>query len=490
MMKSMRDPRSALLSCARSAVLLAVCLFAPSATAEMSITKSPAPTEPLLAEVYDPGFPEADCSYHGVYCAPDGKVYFTLSAHSIAVWARLYQYDPKAKTVRLLWTPQSSTPGKGHVAQGKVHSPLAEHKGELFLCTHTGHYRPDHKLPGSDTEAKPYKGGYVYAVGKQTGKGRVVAAPLHNRPLEVPMPNGTVPLGGEALISSVMDTERGLFYALSWPSAIFVKVDVATGKVKEYGKMQDGGEAVERDLPADPEAAGRQKREPNPKYQRICRTLTMDDDGNVYGSSGDGKIWKYDPKRDEVVVMESRMQDATRGAMPQAAPNLHLWRTVVWDRNGKVFYGVHWGTSWLFRFDPKADRIEPIMHWAPAKGQVKDYAQIGLAISPDQVLYGLVHAPPIKPKVQRSVHLITLDLKNLHFKDHGSVLSEDGMTLMFAETCAVAPNGDVYTAGWMEIPAERHEEVMQKRRDGGVPEVKYMFVMSLVRIPSDRIKLD
>jgi len=486
----MRGRRPGFLSCVLAASLLSICLFARSTAAEMSITKAPRPAEPLLAEVCDPGFPEADCSYHGVYCAPDGKVYFTHSAHSIAVWARLYQYDPKAKAVRPLWTPQSTTPEKGHVAQGKVHSPLAEYKGDLFLCTHTGHYRPDHKLPGSDIEAKPYGGGYVYAVNRETGKGRVVAAPLHKRPLEVPMTKGIVPLGGEALISSVMDTERGLFYALSWPSAILVKVDVSTGKVTEYGKMQDGGEAVARYLPAKPEEPGKQKREPNPRFQRICRTLAMDDEGNVYGSSGDGKIWKYDLKRDEVVIMKSRMQDATRGSMPRAAPYLHLWRTIVWDRKAKVFYGVHWGTSWLFRFDPKADKIEPIMHWAPAKGQVKDYAQIGLAISSDQVLYGFVHAPRLKPKVQRSVHLITLDLKSLRFKDHGNVLSEDGMTLMFAETCAVAPNGDVYTAGWMEIPPERHEEVTQKRRDGGVPEVKYMFVMSLVRIPSERVTLD
>lgn len=454
-----------------------------SATAEVAIAKAPAPTEPLIAEVYDPGFPESDCSYHGVYCASDGKVLFTLSAHSIAVWNRVYQFDPASKKVKLFWTPESATPEKGHVAQGKVHSPLAEYQGDVLLCTHSGHYRADHTLPGSDVEVKPYKGGYVFAVGRQAGKGRVVAAPLHSRPIEVPRPKDLVPMGGEALISSIMDTSRGLFYALSWPSAILVKVEVNTGKVSEYGKRQDGGEAVPRRLP--PEGKG----EINPRYQQICRTLCMDDEGNVYGSAGDGTIWKYDGRLDKVVTMQSRMQDATRGKMPTAAPWLQLWRTIVWDQAEKVFYGVHWGTSWLFRFDPKADKIEPVMHWAPAKGQVKDYAQLGLAMGPNRVLYGLVHAPRLKKHVQRSVHLITLDLKIRQFRDHGNILAEDGMTLMFAESCAVAPNGDVYTAGWMEIPPERHEEVRQKRLDGGVPEVKYLFVMSLVRIPADRIQL-
>lgn len=451
-----------------------------------AITKAPAPPEPLIAEVYDPNFPESDCSYHGVYCAGNGKVYFTLSAHSIAIWNRVYRFDAKTKAVDLFWTARSTTPEKGHVAQGKIHSPLAECNGELFLCTHSGHYRPEHKLPGSGVVVEPYKGGYVFAVAADTGKGRVVSAPLHERPVIVPRPKGPVPLGGEALISSVMDTRRGVFYALSWPSAIFVRVDVKTGEAKEYGKMQDGAETVPRHLPAQ---TGK-KKVVNSRYQQICRTLAMDDEGHVYGSAGCGKIWKYDRQLDKVVTMKSRMPDATEGSMPQAAPWLQLWRTIVWNDQEKVFYGVHWGTSWLFRFDPKADKIEPVMHWAPIGRPVKDYAQLGLAMGSNQVLYGLVHAPSIKKGVQRSVHLATLDLRSRRFKDHGNVLGDNGMTLMFAESCAVAPNGDVYTTGWMEIPPERHAEVTKKRRDGGVPEVRYIFVMSLVRVPAERIRLD
>ncbi|MFQ5810229.1 MAG: hypothetical protein ACE5JM_11475, partial [Armatimonadota bacterium] len=41
-------------------------------SAAADVTKAPAPTEPLIAEVYDPGHAQADCSYHGVHCAGDG----------------------------------------------------------------------------------------------------------------------------------------------------------------------------------------------------------------------------------------------------------------------------------------------------------------------------------------------------------------------------------------------------------------------------------
>jgi hypothetical protein len=155
----------------------------------------------------------------------------------------------------------------------------------------------------------------------------------------------------------------------------------------------------------------------------------------------------------------------------------------------RAFYGVHWATSWLFRFDPKKDTIEPIAHWAPASRPVTDYAQLGLAMGPDHTLYGLVHAPARKKGVQRSVHLVTLDPDTMRFKDHGHVIDANGLALMFAESCAVAPNGDVYTVGWMEIPPQRAAEVKKKRREGGVPEVRYSFVMALARIPAERVSL-
>ncbi|MFQ5810274.1 MAG: hypothetical protein ACE5JM_11700 [Armatimonadota bacterium] len=456
-------------------------------SAAADVTKASAPTEPLIAEVYDPGHPQADCSYHGVHCAGDGRVYFTLSAHSIAVWARVYEFDPKAEKLSLLWSADHTTPDEGHVPQSKIHSPLGELGGELYLCTHSGHYKTDHRLPGTDTVAKPYKGGYVCAVDVATGEGRVVAAPLHDRPVTVPMGDERVPLGGEGLITSVLDATRGYFYALSWPSAIFVKVDLRSGRCWEYGKLQDGAESVPRSVTgAQPDTE-----EANPHYQRCLRTLGLDDEGNVYGSSGDGVIWRYDLAQDKIVVMRARMEDGTEATdLAKLPAYLNMWRTVVWDAREKVFYGVHWASSWLFRFDPEKDEIEPVMHWAPLNQPVKDFAQLGLRMGPNHVLYGFVHASPLKANVQRSVHLLTLDLDSMRFKDHGHVLSPEGMTLMFAESCAVAPNGDVYTVGWMEIPEERVAHVTKLRREGGVPEVKYAFVMALVRIPAARVSLD
>jgi hypothetical protein len=469
-------------------MLIGVTMFSMAHTgtpvaAEPVITLAPAPMRPLIAEIFDPEYIESDCSYHGVRVAEDGSVYFTLSSHSLGNWTRLYRFDPRSEDITLLWSPQSITPDTGHVVQGKIHSPPAECDGRLFVATHSGHYREDHTL--SDGQMlKPYKGGYVYAVDLETGVGEVVAAPLHDSPYVVPMGDQRVPIAGEALISTIMDRERGLFYALSWPGAEFVRVDVNSREVRQYGRVQDGAEAVPRHL----SAIGDGEPAINPRYQQCCRTLGLDDEGNVFGSTGYGEIWRYDRLRDEIVTVNARLDSAapaeTRAGKP---PYLNQWRTIVWDDDQKVFYGVHWASSWLFRFDPKTERIDPVMRWGPVDLQIMDHAQLGLSLGHDRVLYGLVHAPAIKPGVQRSVHLITLDLDTMIFKDHGNVVSADGRTLMFAESCDVAPNGDVYTVGWMEVPTERIDQVRQRRRDGGVPEVQYTFVMSLVRIPAERI---
>jgi hypothetical protein len=304
--------------------------------------------------------------------------------------------------------------------------------------------------------------------------------------LVVPIGSERVPLNGEALISSVLDHKRGFFYALSWPGAIFVKVDVRHGESWEYGKTQDGAESV----PKYRAEVDTEETKQNPHYQRCLRTLGLDNEGNVYGSSGYGAIWRYDSAQDRIVTMRSRMEDGTASAnLEKLPPHLNMWRTITWDNEEKVFYGVHWASSWLFRFDPNSDTIEPVMHWAPMNRPVTDYAQLGLAMGPGHVLYGLVHAPARKEGVQRSVHLLTLDLDTMRFKDHGHVTDADGLALMFAETCAVAPNGDVYTVGWIEVAPERAAEVEKIRREGGVPEVQYVFVMALARIPTARIAL-
>lgn len=447
----------------------------------------------LHAEVHKTGWFEGDCAYHAVLVSSDGKVYFTVSSHGAQESAHLFAFDPATKNVRLLWTADQTVPKDGSITQGKVHSPLAEVGDELLLATHDAWYYKDHTNPATGADQKLYKGGYVIAVNKQTGKGRVVAAPLHDKPATAWVMGAkeleAVPVDGQALITSVCDPRRRLFYAVTWPSGIFLKVDIPTGKVSDHGPQYGGAEGVRKML-TGPD--GKPVR--NPDYQSIQRTLGLDGEGHVYGSRANGEIWKYDPKADRVALMKATVSDGAGITPHPAAADRNNWRTILWDDQKKAFYGVHWGTSWLFRFDPKEDKVEPVTAWRAQQDLqapiAKDLAQLGLAMGPSHTLYGLVHATPTRFGGKRSVHLVTYALETRQFKDQGVLLGTDESVPMFCESCAVAPNGDVYAVAWvLAEPAQRDE--LKAKRELGPPETRgHGYLMSLLRIPAEHVEVN
>jgi hypothetical protein len=447
----------------------------------------------LLAEVYKTGWFEGDCAYHAVLVASDGKVYFTVSSHAAQESAHLYAFDPAAKSVRLLWTVDQTVPKDGSITQGKIHSPLAEVGDELLLGTHDAWYYKDHTNPTTGAVQRPYKGGYVIAVNKQTGKGRIVAAPLHDKPATAWVMGAKelepVPVEGQALITSICDTKSRQFYAVTWPSGIFLKVDIPTGKVSDYGPQYGGAEGVPKMIPGSDGKPAR-----NPEYQSVQRTLGLDDDGNVYGARASGEIWKYDPKADKVAVLMAKVSDGAGITPHPAAADRNNWRTILWDDQGKAFYGVHWGTSWLFLFGRKLEKVEPVTAWRAQQDLqapiAKDLAQLGLAMGPNHTLYGLVHANPTTFGGKRSVHLLTYGLETRQFRDHGYLLGTDESVPMFCESCAVAPNGDVYAVAWvLAEPGQRDE--LKAKRELGPPETRgHGYLMSLIRVPAAQIKVN
>lgn len=430
----------------------------------------------LIAEVYDINWPQGDAAFHAVHVGSNGKVYFTVCSHAAGQPAHLFEFDQHLRMVRKLWDTSLSLANDGSVVQGKIHSPLAEINGELFACTHSSWFREDHTDPRTGQIQSPYPGGCVFAVRMNSGQGRIIAGPLDQNPATAFVRPGKMYMKGQGLVTGIFDTRRMMLYAISWPSAIFLKVNLITGAVGSYGAQQENGETVPRS---------------DSGYQLVLRTLGLDDDGNVYGSTGRGQIWKYDPVTDQTVLMNSRMENGTRAKLPVKRPWLNMWRTILWNQHERVFYGIHWSTSWLFRFDPRADQIAPVAPWRACHmitaAKNPDNAQVGLAMGADHVLYGLVHAPSLKKSAMRSVHLLTYDINRKLLKDHGAILAQDGKALMFAQSCAVAPNGDVYTVGWIEVERELRAEISKLREIGPIETQAFPYLMALVRIPADRI---
>ena len=81
---------------------------------------------------------------------------------------------------------------------------------------------------------KPYPGGHLLSYDLKTGKFEDF---------------GIAP-GREGVLAFNMDKKRGRMFALTWPSGIFYRYDLATRDQKSFGKMCALGEdGVGADLP-------------------------------------------------------------------------------------------------------------------------------------------------------------------------------------------------------------------------------------------------
>jgi hypothetical protein len=91
-------------------------------------------------------------------------------------------------------------------------------------------------------------------------------------------------------------------------------------------------------------------------WESICRTLGIDEAGNVYGSFGPGRIYKYSPVTDSITELKEQIPIRQKGISlgRDYGKSETAWRVVVWDHTNKLFYGLDESESALFSFDPEA----------------------------------------------------------------------------------------------------------------------------------------
>jgi hypothetical protein len=65
---------------------------------------------------------------------------------------------------------------------------------------------------------------------------------------------------------------------------------------------------------------------------------------------------------------------------------------------------------------------------------------------------------------------------------------DQGYAVMYAESCAVAANGDVYTVAWVEAPEEQRSWSEERRKKGVFSDVLQPYVMQLIRVQSHNIQ--
>ena len=207
------------------------------------------------------------------------------------------------------------------------------------------------------------------------------------------------------------------------------------------------------------------------EYRTICRSLAVDpDDGSVYFTRGEGTIFRYRYDRDAVepVAGDDLRKDYFGQYDPTSAGHMaYNWRQTAYRAADRLFYGVHGNSGYLFSFDPRAERVE-VMDRITSEPSRRSgmfdqfsYGYLGFTLGPDgRTLYYLTGGPVYKDgrrvagksstakgeaKGTEDLHLVTYDIPDRRYTDHGAVFYEDGGRPSYVNSIAVGRDGTVYT---------------------------------------------
>jgi hypothetical protein len=396
----------------------------------------------LAARTFNSGFELAHDTYNGMCAASDGKIYYVLSSQSIDRGGQMYAYDPAADRLEHLGdlTEVCGGPPKA-IPQGKSHVNFVEAGGKLFFATHIGYYSlvdGMEKMGIPPAGYQPYPGGCLVAYDMSRKSFEVLAAAPEK----------------EGILTMSMDAARGRIYALTWPTGHFFRFDLAKKEMRDFGPVAEQGENGK-----------------GPTYRTLCRAIAVDPgDGSAYFTLSTGIILHYSYARDalEVLTGEDLRKDYFGCYDPNSPGTMgYNWRQVVWHPSGKVLYGVHGNSGYLFRFDPKAPRIDVLERITSEPSRLSgmydqfSYGYLGFALGPDgETLYYLTGGPIYvegrrvrgkentamgEAKGLEDLHLVTYHIPSRRYTDHGPVFYENGDRPLYVNSIAVGRDGTVYT---------------------------------------------
>ena len=415
-----------------------------TATLPLVVPGQGAPESPkkITARIYDSGFPLAHDTYNGISTASNGKIYYVLCSESIDQGAKMFCFNPATQQVQPLGdiTQACGETGKS-IPQGKSHVNFVESQGKLYFATHIGYYSivdGMEKMGIPPAGYQPYPGGHLLAFDLATGAFTDLAI----------APNR------EGILTMNMDTKRGRIYGITWPTGFFFRYDLAKKDLKNLGATAEQGENGK-----------------GAAYRTLCRSIAVNpEDGSAYFTLSTGAIMHYRYESDALETLSSEdLRKDYFGLYDPTSPG-HMgynWRQVVWHPSGRMVYGVHGNSGYLFRFDPRAERVELLERLTsePSKRSGMfdqfSYGYLGFTLGPDrQTLHYLTGGPIYvdgkrlagksstamgEAKGLEDLHLITYHIPTAKYTDHGAVFFPDGGRPLYVNSIAVGKDGMVYT---------------------------------------------
>jgi hypothetical protein len=363
--------------------------------------------------VFD-GLHEMDGNWAALFAASDGKVYAGLAYHGGD--GHLVFYDSKSGRMHDGGN-LTELAGESHLRRGpqsKIHAKFGEGKdGRIYFGTHGGYWWNYSRFATKEG----YPGAHWMAYDPKTN---------HVEDFGLGVPN-------EGVNTGAYDPLFNRIYGLTNPRGHFVYYDVKTRKAVDKGRINN--------------------------WESVCRTLGIDDEGNVYGSFGVGQIFKYDPRKDEIEELAVRLPIREKGISLGRDYNKSetAWRTVVWDAKTRQFYGIEESATILFSFNPRENTVERLGQLAiPDFAGRRDvpYATLALALGRDRKLYYGASGREFDYGSSNGIataHLITYDLNSKKTEDMGEMLLEDGRRVFGVNAADTGPDGTIYMVGAIEV---------------------------------------
>ena len=385
--------------------------------------QEPAKTVTVDYRVF-PKLATMDGNWAALKAGSDGKVYVGLACHGCN--GHLVYYDPAKDHMVDVGdlTTLSGENGLGLGPQSKIHAKFGEGKdGRIYFATHGGWWF-DYARFGT---REGYPGSHYMAFDPKSER----------------VEDFGVGVRFEGMNTGAYDPKFNRIYGLTHPRGHFVYYDVPSGKKVDKGRINN--------------------------WDSICRTLGIDEDGNVYGSFGAGRIFKYDPRTDKISELEATLPIREKGISlgRDYDKSETAWRVVVWDHETKKFYGVEESASTLFSFDPAAtagSQVKVLGQMAVAELAAQrnvPYATLSLTLGRDRKLYYAAAGAEfdyVSSAKAVASHLITYDLRTGKVKDEGAMRLPDGRAVLGTNSADTGPDGTIYFVGAVSTKGDTPDE--------------------------------
>jgi hypothetical protein len=402
------------------------------------------------------GFPISHDTYNGMGVGSDGCVYYVLCSESWAEGGKAFRFDPRYRSVREVVDLTAACGHTGAVPQSKSHVNFEEHDGRLHFATHVGIYSivdGREVMPIPPPGMAPYPGGHFLSYEIATGRVRDLGIAPH----------------GEGILTMALDGPRGRAYGITWPHGHLVVCDTERGGVRDLGRISEEGEANR-----------------GPTYRTLCRALRVDPrDGAVYFTVSEGWIMRLPLEANQWHrVQGDDLRKDYFGQYEVSSPGhmAYNWRQTVWYEPEGCIYGIHGNSGYLFRFDPHAERVDVLDRITSSESRRSgmfdqfSYGYLGFALGPDgRTLHYLTGGPLYEQgrrvagrpttargesKGEENLHLVTYDIPERRYRDHGPVLFEDGGRPSYVNSIAVTDDA-VYAVSRVSNAPGAHSDLME-----------------------------